>query len=285
MVEPTRKIYMKPREFPFGVRRVPLNADFEAHTHDCTELMLIASGTAMHTVDGQDYMIRAGDVCVLNTGTVHELRHVSNLEQWLLAYYPEMLGSLGAEIRKIPGFHPLFVTGPAVGRQMGFQCKLQLDLQTLREAVGLLTKMREEFEAEREGYEAVVRACFVQFVAFLSRRYSDADTEAPRWLFQLAKVASYLEEHACDELSLSKLADVSGLSVRHLTRLFKTHYNASPIQYLLALRVQNAATLLRQTDKRITELAFDCGFADSNYFARQFRHIMGVSPSEYRRKG
>jgi len=283
--KPIRMLHMKPREFPFQVRCAVLQRDFTEHTHDCTELILIGSGTALHTVEGVDYMLRAGDVYVLNTGTVHALRHVSNLEEWLLAYYPDMLQALGAEIRKIPGFHPLFVTGPASGRRHGFRCRLRLDFEALREAVGLLEEMRAEHEAQREGYEAVVRAHFVRFVAFLSRQYKRVGEGAPQWLLQLATAVSYLEGHACAELSLGKLAEVSGLSVRHLTRLFKAHYNASPIQYLLTLRVQNAAALLRQTDKPITDIAFDSGFTDSNYFARQFRQVMGVSPSAYRRRG
>jgi len=57
---------------------------------------------------------------------------------------------------------------------------------------------------------------------------------------------------------------------------------SSPIAHLIQLRVNRAATLLRQTGDSVTDIAFRVGFSDSNYFTRQFRRIMGRSPRAYR---
>jgi len=48
------------------------------------------------------------------------------------------------------------------------------------------------------------------------------------------------------------------------------------------LRIGKAAQILRREPLRITEVSEAVGFSDSNYFSRQFRHVMGVSPREYR---
>ena len=50
----------------------------------------------------------------------------------------------------------------------------------------------------------------------------------------------------------------------------------------IELRIARAAHLLQTTDKNITETAFECGFEDSNYFSRQFRKIMGITPRLYK---
>jgi AraC-like DNA-binding protein len=55
------------------------------------------------------------------------------------------------------------------------------------------------------------------------------------------------------------------------------------VEYHIRLKIRRACRLLKQTDLNITEIAFRSGFEDSNYFARQFRKIMGVSPSLYRK--
>jgi AraC family L-rhamnose operon transcriptional activator RhaR/AraC family L-rhamnose operon regulatory protein RhaS len=57
----------------------------------------------------------------------------------------------------------------------------------------------------------------------------------------------------------------------------------SPIDHLLHVRIQKATELLAGSDRTITDIAFDCGFTDSNYFTRQFRKTTGHSPSEYRK--
>jgi len=45
-----------------------------------------------------------------------------------------------------------------------------------------------------------------------------------------------------------------------------------------------AVHMLEFADKNITEIAFECGFTDSNYFARQFRKLMNESPGDFRRR-
>ncbi|MEP3932587.1 helix-turn-helix transcriptional regulator, partial [Rhodopirellula bahusiensis] len=57
-----------------------------------------------------------------------------------------------------------------------------------------------------------------------------------------------------------------------------------PIKYLIQVRIQEASRLLRSTDRSITDIAFDVGFSDSNYFSRQFRTHLGLSPREYRKQ-
>ena len=58
----------------------------------------------------------------------------------------------------------------------------------------------------------------------------------------------------------------------------------SPIAYLIQLRINRAADMLRQGDRSITDIAFDVGFSDSNYFMREFRKVIGISPRIYRRQ-
>ena len=54
------------------------------------------------------------------------------------------------------------------------------------------------------------------------------------------------------------------------------------MDYVIRLRLKNAATLLEHSSIGITEIAFQCGFNDSNYFSRKFRDMMDVSPRDYR---
>ena len=57
----------------------------------------------------------------------------------------------------------------------------------------------------------------------------------------------------------------------------------SPIDYLIRLRIRKAAELLCDDGTKVTEAAFRVGFADGNYFSRQFRRVTGLTPGEYRR--
>ena len=73
------------------------------------------------------------------------------------------------------------------------------------------------------------------------------------------------------------------MSESSLLRAFKQATDRAPTQYLLDLRLRRAKNLLRNTSLNITEITFQTGFNDSNYFARQFRKRVGTSPHEYRK--
>jgi len=98
----------------------------------------------------------------------------------------------------------------------------------------------------------------------------------------LAEVIEYLHSHYDENLSTEQLAEMAGLSVSHFERRFRLAFGSSPRQYLIRVRVENAARMLRETDESITRIARQCGFYDHAHFSRSFHRIMNLSPSAYR---
>ena len=98
----------------------------------------------------------------------------------------------------------------------------------------------------------------------------------------MANTISYIETHYAEQIGLQNLKDVANMSTSTLLRKFKRATEHTPVEYLLRVRVSHAVALLGNPEMSITEVAFAVGFQDSNYFARQFKRIMRVSPSEYR---
>jgi AraC-like DNA-binding protein len=86
------------------------------------------------------------------------------------------------------------------------------------------------------------------------------------------------------EWTIQKMARQCHLGVTHFTRLCRKLTNLTPGQYLNYQRIEMAAELLcRQPHRTITEIAFECGFNSSQYFATLFGHIKGASPNQFRK--
>jgi len=83
------------------------------------------------------------------------------------------------------------------------------------------------------------------------------------------------------ELSNEILAEVSGISEVYLRRLFKEHYDTTPKQYILSLRIKEAKRLLDEGLTSVGAVAEACGFSGIYHFSRMFKTVTGVSPSEY----
>jgi transcriptional regulator GlxA family with amidase domain len=93
-----------------------------------------------------------------------------------------------------------------------------------------------------------------------------------------------LETHYAQPVNLDELARMAHMSKRSFIRAFRAATDQTPIAYLIQLRVNRGALLLRQAQDNITDIAFRVGFSDSNYFTRQFRKLLGVSPRGYRKQ-
>lgn len=101
---------------------------------------------------------------------------------------------------------------------------------------------------------------------------------------RLNKVLEYMKAHLDQPVLLSELAEICGLSPTHFNRAFRDALGKPPHAYLIELRLEKAKDLLEHTRLPITEIALNCGFEQSQYFATQFRRKVGFTPREWRIK-
>lgn len=96
-------------------------------------------------------------------------------------------------------------------------------------------------------------------------------------------VAIYMaDNYSNPNLRIAQLAEFAGCSEVHLRRLFKRDLNTTPSNYLIQIRVNQAKSLLMNTDYTISKIAELVGVPDSFYFSRLFKSEVGCSPSWYR---
>ncbi len=99
-----------------------------------------------------------------------------------------------------------------------------------------------------------------------------------------ARALGEFEQDVSQPFSCAILAQRAGLTHNRLGRLTKRLFSLTPTQLLAKTRIAAASTLLRETAIPIVDIAQRCGYADQSAFTRAFRAIVGVTPSEFRRK-
>lgn len=99
----------------------------------------------------------------------------------------------------------------------------------------------------------------------------------------LVAVVDWIEAHLDDPLSLDAIADRSGLSPYHFSRLFTARMGRSVMAHVRGRRLVKAGRRLADDpDVRLIDLAFDCGFESQEAFTRAFRRVFGVTPGRFR---
>ena len=102
-------------------------------------------------------------------------------------------------------------------------------------------------------------------------------------LNKINTAVKYISTHYAEDITTTTLAKTLHLSQSHFCHIFKDVFGVSAKEYLISIRIQKACELLRTSSMSITDIAFNCGFTDANYFARTFRRLKGKSPSEYKK--
>ena len=94
----------------------------------------------------------------------------------------------------------------------------------------------------------------------------------------------YLSAHfAENELSVSGLAEMCGISEVYFRRIFSEYYGISPKEYVIRMRLEYAKELLLSGQLSVGETAELCGYAEPCHFSREFHKRVGCSPAEYKR--
>ena len=116
-------------------------------------------------------------------------------------------------------------------------------------------------------------------VPALSRRYmwSSEDTI-------LTHAIEYIRHNAGNHISVATLADFCHCSESYISRIFKRRTGVNINVYINKVRMELAKNHLLLSNERISEIALRVGFNDSNYFSRVFTQLIGVSPTEFRRR-
>lgn len=272
-------------DFPFYIQYGHHEENVDMHEHaDFSELVIVMNGTAMHQVNEESFFIKKGDVFVLGEEITHGYFEVNNLQICNIMYQPQMLHSSDLDIRTLPGFHALLVIEPYLAQNKCFQSHLRLSLESFEEIRNLTDLMFQEYNSHVPGRDTILNAYFQILITRLSRMYTLPINSEESKIINIAKSVSYMENHFTDQLSISELANISNMSTRHFSRLFADSYHITPGNYILSLRMQHACVLLRTTTRTISEIAYDSGFNDSNYFSRQFQKMHKLSPREYRKQ-
>jgi transcriptional regulator GlxA family with amidase domain len=100
----------------------------------------------------------------------------------------------------------------------------------------------------------------------------------------IARIQEFIEEHSKEDLTIDDLARRAGMSVRNLSRRFKSATGEGFANYIQKFRIETAKRLFESTELSASEIMYQVGYNDERSFRRLFKHHSGLSPKQYRTK-
>ncbi|HTH14324.1 MAG TPA: AraC family transcriptional regulator, partial [Spirochaetia bacterium] len=137
-------------------------------------------------------------------------------------------------------------------------------------------------------YRLMIRTYLLDFAATLTRTFHILDTspllDRGQYSRRFTVLKDYMEANYPEKILVADLASMVNMSPTHFTRTFKAVFGKPPLDYLLQVRIRHAAQQILAGDRRVIDIAQDCGFPSISHFIACFRRITGVPPHLYRKQ-
>lgn len=236
------------------------------HAHGYTELFYIIDGYGQFRINDGLFPVHAHQLVVVNPNIIHtEVSYEAHPLEYIV------LGIEGLEL-----------TNP--GSDEARYC-----IYSFSENNDVLSCMQNILQEIQQCQPEYQRACLayidiilVQLMRNTSVSVSQTSSRFPANR-QCAAVRQYIDQHYKESITLDLLAEKVSINKYYMAHAFKREYGVSPINYLIARRIQESKRLLTETDLSLSQIATVLGFSSSSYFSQSFRNAEGISPTEYRR--
>lgn len=250
-----------------------------SHWHRDFEIFVLDEGEVRVGIGEQNYDLRAGDGCFINSGVIHSFTTLvmTPCRYRSFVFAPEVIGGAPGSVYDVAYVRPLQEKGAPF-----------LRLGEAPEDVTYFKAFDRAFaasETEDYAYEFRVRDALSEILLYLIKKGTAAEPHfmPPVQEQRLKEMLLWINENLTRNLTVEQIAKNVNICPRECQRIFRQYLQYSPMEYVMRRRILTAAEQLLTTDRPVTEIALDTGFASPSYFTKQFRQQMGMTPLAYRK--
>lgn len=264
----------------FGIKyRSDLN-DCELHTHSFIEIAYTLSGKAVHILNGKSELIKENDYVIIEPGNKHQYIKVGGEDLSVINLI--FTASFPYPCATVNSFYEC-IKNPSLNINSN-NIKPEKVSGIYHDRTGVVRQLclllKDEYEKKNYKYALIARE-LLNTIILLTVRELDPRTVSTSFISETIKdyVSMYYAKHNILEV----LGEQLNYSVPYLSKKFKDETGESFKSYQQKIRINEAASLLIQTNMSIDEISNLVGYTDIKYFIKVFTKKQGVSPSKFKK--
>lgn len=258
------------------------NIDY-LHFHNYLEIGYCYEGAGTLTMGNREIRFSGKEFTIIP----QNYPHTTNSDADTMSRWEYLFVDLNAFLQDICGKNSL--RAEKMARRLNSQALFLKEKDFLEMGARLraiLNIMRTEEDFYLEEAQGLMAAFLAEAARYNREREEKGDgtMEEGKSSAMVARAMEYIKRHYDEEIKIGELADWCHISETHFRRVFSSYTNMSPLEYINQVRIRNACEYLKKTDESIAVIASKCGFSTNSTFNRNFKHILGVTPMEWRKR-
>lgn len=250
-----------------------------AHWHQEMEVFISTQGQVRIGIEDQEYLVKEGEGCFINSDILHSFTPVdsSPCTYHSFVFDTSIVGGAPGSVFDTSYVRPLLESGIPY-----------LQFTPCKEDVPFYDNFNLAFEAcrnEASGYEFDVRTALSKILLFLNQKISPVSGAKASSIQKqhMKQMLLFIDRHLSESFGVAELAGSVNICERECQRIFQRYLHYRPMEYVRRKRIYTSAAKLLACDSPVTDVAFEYGFASPSHYTKQFRELMGMTPTEYRR--
>lgn len=244
----------------------------DMHNHNYWEFFIIGSGEVTHIREDKAEILSEGNACLVHPWDKHKFVSASkeySQINFTIAddYFQELLGIISPDLYE----QLTHIKSPI---------NYNLDNNLLQEFYKTVHLLQIIDETDIENYISLNKCIWLNIIIILYRNNIHVNTSYPDWLNEFLYKIRQPENIS---KPISELCPLTFFSYSHLTRLFKQYTGETLNNYLITLRLNYGAMLLRTTDTNILLISSAIGYDSLSHFMSMFKKRFNMTPKQYRK--
>lgn len=253
-----------------------ITGQLQSHFHYVNEIILVSSGSAEFTVNGESFLASENHIFFLSSLEEHSVEIVdAPYERYVILLSNKFIFNhfLIPEIMAVLSNHSL-----------DFEYNFHLDEQSFAKIEDSCRKLLTEYSEKMLYWEDAFASLVTQILIDFLRMYPLEDIASiTKQSSQMLEIQKYINNHFNDDISLQNLSKKFFISESQLSRNFKEFTGRNLSNYIIATRLLKAKEQLLSSNEPIHKIANEVGYSNANHFSRIFKNYENISPSEFRK--
>lgn len=251
--------------------------DLPLHWHDEFELIHVISGNYTMFIADHEITLNKGDLCIIPGKLIH-----GDGKEKTKCLFESVVFDI--DLLRQHSYSPDTFISDILNNNIFLENVITADHTAICD---IIAKFFESIKVHTEGYDLISSGYLLIFFGLMKKEklYTEKKILSVHKRVrteQIESVLNLIRKNYDQELTLEVMASTAGLSPKYFCRLFREMTDHSPIEYLNWFRINRACSLLRETNDKLPDIAFACGFNDFSYFIKIFRRYKGMTPFKYR---